>query len=87
MTARELARQLKTPYTTVAGWLQNGKVPGAKAQVIGAFRVWMIPVGVLDTVNEWRPKPGRPIKAAGRKTGAKKAAKKPGAKKKGGAAK
>jgi hypothetical protein len=59
MTAREFARQLKVPYTTVAGWLQKGQVPGAEAQIVGTFKVWMIPTSVLKTFE--RPKRGRPL--------------------------
>lgn len=58
MTAREFARRLNIPYTTVAGWLQKGQVPGAEAQVVGTFKVWMIPVEVLKDFE--RPKRGRP---------------------------
>ena len=58
MTAREFARRLNIPYTTVAGWLQKGQVPGAEAQEVGTFKVWMIPVEVLKTFE--RPKRGRP---------------------------
>jgi hypothetical protein len=29
MTAKEFARRLNVPYTTVAGWLQKGQAPGA----------------------------------------------------------
>jgi hypothetical protein len=61
MTAREFARQLKVPYTTVAGWLQKGQVEGAEAQMVGTFKVWMIPTSVLKTFE--RPKRGRPKKA------------------------
>jgi hypothetical protein len=60
MTARELARRLNEPYTTVAGWLQRNLVPGAEAQMVGTFKVWVIPVSVVDTVKTWRPKMGRP---------------------------
>jgi hypothetical protein len=74
MTARELARQLELPYTTVAGWLQKGQVPGAVAQMVGTFKVWMIPRSVLKNVDDWRPRPGRPKKAAANGT-AKKARK------------
>jgi hypothetical protein len=58
MTAREFARKLNIPYTTVAGWLQKGQVPGAEAQIVGTFKVWMIPVEVLKGFE--RPKRGRP---------------------------
>jgi hypothetical protein len=61
MTAREFARQIKKPYTTVAGWLQKGQVPGAEAQMVGTFKVWMIPVSALKTYKV--PKRGRPKKA------------------------
>jgi hypothetical protein len=58
MTAREFARRLNIPYTTVAGWLQKGHVPGAEAQIVGTFKVWMIPAEVLKDFE--RPKRGRP---------------------------
>ena len=86
MTARELARQLELPYTTVAGWLQKGQVPGAVAQTVGSFKVWMIPKAVLQNVDEWRPKPGRPKKESGEEDGqhevSKKKASRSGSKKK-----
>lgn len=58
MTAREFARRLSIPYTTVAGWLQKGQVLGAEAQVVGTFKVWMVPVEALKGFE--RPKRGRP---------------------------
>jgi hypothetical protein len=86
MTARELARRPNEPYTTVAGWLQRGLVPGADVQKVGPCRVWIVPAGAADTADTWRPKMGRPplteeekaarAKARGKKTGAKKATKK-----------
>jgi hypothetical protein len=74
MTAGELARKIKKPYTTVATWLRKGQVPGAVPQTIGDFRIWMVPEEAVDTFKQWQPKPGRP-----RKEAAKKAAKKKGA--------
>ena len=63
MTARELARRIKVPHTTVMGWLQKGQVPGAKPETVGDFKVWVIPVAVVDSYPTWRPKRGRPPKA------------------------
>lgn len=60
MTAREFARRLEEPYTTIAGWLQRGLVPGAEAHKVGTFKVWVVPVKALETVEEWRPARGRP---------------------------
>lgn len=65
MTAREFARRLREPYTTIAGWLQRGVVPGAEAQMVGTFKVWVVPAEALSTVEQWRPTRGRPL---GRKT-------------------
>jgi hypothetical protein len=94
MTAGEFARQIEIPYTTIATWLRKGQVPGAIPQTIGNFRVWMVPEEAATTLEEWRPKPGRPpltdeVKAARAKQGAKKAIEKPKAraKKKGARAK
>jgi hypothetical protein len=82
MTARELARRLNEPYTTVAGWLQRSLVPGAEATMVGTFKVWVIPASVVDTIDEWRPKQGRPPLTEAEKTARAKArAKKAGAKK------
>lgn len=61
MTAGEFARKIKVPYTTIATWLRKGQVPGAAAQTIGDFRVWMVPEEAVGSLNEWRPKPGRPL--------------------------
>jgi hypothetical protein len=61
MTAGEFARKIDVPYTTVATWLRKGQVPGAVAQTIGDFRVWMIPVETA--IGFKRPKRGRPKKA------------------------
>ena len=71
MTARELARRINVPHTTVMGWLQKGQVPGAKAEEVGQFKVWVVPTEAADTLPQWRPKRGRPAK----KEAAKKAAK------------
>jgi hypothetical protein len=60
MTAGEFARKIDVPYTTVATWLRKGQVPGAIAQTIGDFRVWMIPVETA--IGFKRPKRGRPKK-------------------------
>jgi len=60
MTAGELARKIKVPYTTIATWLRKGQVPGAVPQTIGDFRVWMVPEEAADSFPAWRPKPGRP---------------------------
>jgi hypothetical protein len=74
MTAREFARRMEVPYTTVAGWLQKGIVPGAEAQEVGTFKVWMIPVSALKDFK--RPDRGRPKKATKTSKTTKKAAKK-----------
>jgi hypothetical protein len=76
MTARELARRINVPHTTVMGWLQKDQVPGAAAQTVGDFKVWVIPAEVVDSYPAWRPKRGRPP-----------GTKKPAAKKKGARAK
>ena len=68
MTARELARRIKVPHTTVMGWLQKGQVPGAAAETVGDFKVWVIPVAVVDSYPTWRPKRGRPTKKAAKKS-------------------
>jgi len=75
MTAGELARKIKKPYTTVATWLRKGQVPGAIPQNIGDFRIWMVPEEAADTFSQWQPKPGRPTKEAGEKKAAKKSKK------------
>ena len=60
MTARELARRIKVPHTTVMGWLQKGQVPGARAETVGEFKVWIVPVEAVHDYPRWRPKRGRP---------------------------
>lgn len=42
------------------GWLQKGQVPGAKAETVGDFKVWVVPVAVVESYPNWRPKRGRP---------------------------
>ena len=76
MTAGEFARKINKPYTTVATWLRKGQVPGAVPQTIGAFRIWMVPEGAVDTFPEWKPKPGRPSKTGAEKKPAAKKSKK-----------
>ncbi|QQS46463.1 MAG: hypothetical protein IPM66_21580 [Acidobacteriota bacterium] len=75
MTAGEFARKINVPYTTVATWLRKGQVPGAMAQTIGDFRVWMIPEDIVEGFE--RPKRGRPrrLKGQAEKAGAKSAKK------------
>lgn len=80
MTARELARRIKVPHSTVSQWLQKGQVPGAKAENVGDYKIWVVPAEVVDSYPAWRPKRGRPI--GSKKTSAKKPAKS-GAKKSG----
>jgi hypothetical protein len=58
MTAREFAHLVNTPYPTVAQWLRDGRVPGAKLTDIGHLKVWMIPKDVLKDFK--RPEMGRP---------------------------
>ncbi|MCI0664290.1 MAG: hypothetical protein L0220_24790 [Acidobacteria bacterium] len=74
MTAGEFARKLKVPVTTVSTWLKKGQVPGAIAQEIGEYRVWMIPVETA--IGFKRPKRGRPRKDAAKKTSKRGATKK-----------
>jgi hypothetical protein len=78
MTARELARRINVPHTTVMGWLQKGQVPGAKAEEVGDFKVWVVPIEAAHTFPQWRPKRGRPTKKAAAKKAAKSGAKKSG---------
>src|SRR5262249_17115960 len=92
MTATEFAEKINTPYPTVAGWLRDGRVPGAIRQKLGNMEIWMIPVDVLKDFV--RPKMGRPMKIKASNTedkttapGSKKRSSKKGPKKKGGAAK
>lgn len=58
MTAREFAEQLGRPYQTVVLWLRKRQVPGARLREVGSFKVWQIPVEVVETFEP--PKPGRP---------------------------
>ena len=74
MTARELARRIEVPHSTVSQWLQKGQVPGAEAQSVGDYKIWVIPAEVVNSYPTWRPKRGRPVGT--KKAGAKKAAKK-----------
>jgi hypothetical protein len=68
MTAGELARKIKKPYTTVATWLRKGQVPGAMPESIGDFKIWKIPEEAADTFKQWQPKPGRPKKETTKKS-------------------
>jgi hypothetical protein len=59
ITAREFAEQIGRPYQTVVLWLRKRQVPGAKLKEVGDFKVWQIPIDVMETFQP--PKPGRPI--------------------------
>jgi hypothetical protein len=76
MTARELARRINVPHSTVSQWLQKGQVPGAEAQSVGEYKIWVVPVEVVESYPAWRPKRGRPV--GSKKPTTKKAAKKKG---------
>lgn len=62
MTAREFAAAINRPYSTVALWLRQERIPGAFAVEAGKFKVWQIPASALQTFTP--PKPGRPAKTA-----------------------
>jgi len=70
MTARELARRIDVPHSTVSQWLQKGQVPGAKAESVGDYKIWVIPVEAVHTYPNWRPKRGRPPGSKKSKKGA-----------------
>jgi hypothetical protein len=62
ITAREFARALERPYSTVVAWIAAGLVEGAVAVEVGTVKVWQVPI---DAVKSFRPpKRGRPKKAA-----------------------
>lgn len=58
MTAREFAAAINRPYSTVALWLRQERIPGAFAVEAGEFKVWQIPAEAVRTFTP--PKPGRP---------------------------
>lgn len=58
MTAREFAKVIKRPYSTVALWLRENRIPGAYQLVAGNITVWQIPVEAIEKFTP--PKPGRP---------------------------
>jgi hypothetical protein len=60
ITAREFAKAIKRPYSTVTAWLAEGLVDGAKAVEVGAFRVWQVPIEAVVSFKP--PKRGRPKK-------------------------
>jgi hypothetical protein len=60
MTARELARRIDVPHSTVSQWLQKGQVPGARAESVGDYKIWVVPVEAVNSYPNWRPKRGRP---------------------------
>ena len=58
MTAREFAEAIKRPYSTVALWLRENRIPGAYQLEAGNINVWQIPVEAVEKFEP--PKPGRP---------------------------
>jgi hypothetical protein len=67
MTTSEFAKTTGTPYQTVVWWAQHGVIPGAEREETLRGPVWVIPRAALDTFENWKPKIGRPRKAAGEK--------------------
>ena len=58
MTAREFAAAIKRPYSTVALWLRESRIPGAYQLEAGNITVWQIPIEAVEKFEP--PKPGRP---------------------------
>ncbi|MGH9765447.1 MAG: hypothetical protein ACREDR_20755 [Blastocatellia bacterium] len=68
LTTKEFADQVGAPYTTVMGWLREGRIRGAvldKSSPRGG--VWWIPKSAVAKFNdpETRPRRGRPKKGSG----------------------
>ncbi len=65
ITAREFARAIDRPYSTVTAWLAAGLVEGVEAVEVGTVKVWQVPIDAVKTFNP--PKRGRPTKDAAAK--------------------
>lgn len=61
MTAREFAAAIDRPYSTVALWLRQKKIPGAYQESVGDFSVWQIPPEAIEGFTP--PVLGRPPKS------------------------
>ena len=74
MTAAEFAKAIEVPYPTVALWLREGKIPEAEQLEIGALKVWQIPSTAVKVYKgeENRPKRGRPVNPASKRSKARK---------------
>jgi excisionase family DNA binding protein len=65
LTTKEFAEQVNAPYTTVMGWIRDGRIPEASyddSHPRGA--VWLIPPSAVGRFKnpETKPKKGRPPK-------------------------
>jgi hypothetical protein len=58
MTAKEFAAKLGRPYSTIAYWLRENRIPGATTTTIGDAVFWQIPISALAEFRE--PTIGRP---------------------------
>ena len=58
MTAKQFAQAIGRPYTTVALWLRQNRIPEAYLLEVGEVRVWQVPPEAVKTFTQ--PKPGRP---------------------------
>ena len=75
LTTKEFAQEVSAPYTTVMGWLRDGRIPEAEFDDSHPRgRVWFIPRSVVARfINaETRPRKGRPRKPKAKKGNKKK---------------
>lgn len=72
LTTKQFADEVGAPYTTVMGWIRDGRIPEAAyddSHPRGA--VWLIPQSVVGRFKdpETKPKKGRPPKPKAGKKG------------------
>ena len=65
LTTKEFAQEVSAPYTTVMGWLKDGRIPEAQFDDTSPRGgVWFIPRSAVARFKnpETRPQKGRPPK-------------------------
>ena len=65
LTTKEFAQEVNAPYTTVMGWLKDGRIPEARFDDTNPRGgVWFIPRSAVARFvsPETRPQKGRPAK-------------------------
>jgi hypothetical protein len=69
LTTKEFALAVNAAYTTVMGWLRDGRIPGAVFDdSIPRGGVWYIPQSAVEKFKQETRKRGRPRKTAGTRT-------------------